>query len=135
MPEEIQHMTIVHAEMVGDKMLVSREELEHLVDLAKRSEPVDLRRDFNSGPHATSGKRRLLRFLGGSGRGYLFSHRWRANLMSLLLSRGDVVLTRMALKRCKSHDVGKDRRFPKLPNFNFRRSFKCHSVLTPFPFT
>ncbi len=36
-------MTIVHAEMVGDKMLVSREELKHLVDLAKRSEPVDLR--------------------------------------------------------------------------------------------
>ena len=35
-------MTIVHAEMVGDKMLVSREELKHLVDLAKRSEPVDL---------------------------------------------------------------------------------------------
>jgi len=35
-------MTIVHAEMIGDKMLVSREELEHLVDLAKRSEPVDL---------------------------------------------------------------------------------------------
>jgi hypothetical protein len=42
MPEEFQPMTIVHAEMVGDKMLVSREELEHLVDLAKRSEPVDL---------------------------------------------------------------------------------------------
>ena len=35
-------MTVVHAEMVGDKMLVSREELEQLVDLAKRSEPVDL---------------------------------------------------------------------------------------------
>ena len=35
-------MTVVHAEIVGDKMLVSREELEQLVDLAKRSEPVDL---------------------------------------------------------------------------------------------
>jgi len=79
------------------QMLVSREELEHLVDLAKRkraSRPADrFRRDTNCGPYATNGKRRLLRFLGGPGRRYLFSHRWRANLMSLLLSRGDVVLT------------------------------------------
>jgi hypothetical protein len=35
-------MTTVHGEMIGDKVLVPREELEHLVDLAKRSEPVDL---------------------------------------------------------------------------------------------
>ncbi len=35
-------MTTVHAEMIGDRVLVSRAELEHLVDLAKRSEPVQL---------------------------------------------------------------------------------------------
>ena len=51
-------MTIVHAEMIGDKMLVSREELEHLVDLAKRSEPVDLQ--IVSGEISTAGLMQLM---------------------------------------------------------------------------
>ncbi len=36
-------MTTVHAQLVGDQALVSREELEQLVDLARRTEEVDLR--------------------------------------------------------------------------------------------
>ncbi len=35
-------MTTVHAEMLGDKLLVSRNDLVQLVELAKRSEPVQL---------------------------------------------------------------------------------------------
>jgi len=35
-------MTTVHAEMIGDKVLIPREELECLVDLAKRTESVQL---------------------------------------------------------------------------------------------
>ncbi len=35
-------MTTVHAEMVGNKALLSREELERLVEIAQRSEPVEL---------------------------------------------------------------------------------------------
>ncbi len=35
-------MTTVHAELLGDKLLVSRHELEQLVELAKRTAPVQL---------------------------------------------------------------------------------------------
>ncbi len=35
-------MTTVHAEMIGDKVLIPRDEFECLVDLAKRTESVQL---------------------------------------------------------------------------------------------
>lgn len=35
-------MTTVHGQLVGDKVLVPRSELEHLVTVAERSEPVRL---------------------------------------------------------------------------------------------
>jgi hypothetical protein len=35
-------MTTVHGQVVGDKVLVPRSELEHLVTVAERSEPVQL---------------------------------------------------------------------------------------------
>lgn len=35
-------MTILHAQLVGDKTVLLRVELEHLVELARRSEEVEL---------------------------------------------------------------------------------------------
>jgi len=35
-------MTTIHAQLIGDKALVSREELERRVELARQSEAVDL---------------------------------------------------------------------------------------------
>lgn len=36
-------MTIVHAQLVGDQAILPRSEFERLMELARRSEPVDLR--------------------------------------------------------------------------------------------
>jgi hypothetical protein len=35
-------MTVIHAQLVGDKVLVPREELDRLVALARRAEPVEV---------------------------------------------------------------------------------------------
>jgi hypothetical protein len=35
-------MTTIHAQLVGDKILLRRSELDRLIELAKRSEPIDL---------------------------------------------------------------------------------------------
>jgi len=43
-------MTTVHARLVGDRALIGRAELERLVELAQRSEPVDLYLDQDDLP-------------------------------------------------------------------------------------
>jgi hypothetical protein len=43
-------MTIVHAQLVGDKAVLAREEFDQLMELARRSEEIELRLDEASIP-------------------------------------------------------------------------------------
>jgi hypothetical protein len=42
MPNEKSQMTVVHAQFVGDNALVPKGELDRLLDLARRSEHIEL---------------------------------------------------------------------------------------------
>jgi hypothetical protein len=49
-------MATVHAQLVGNKALISREELDRLVELAERSEPVVLQIDEDDVPTVGIGR-------------------------------------------------------------------------------
>ena len=43
-------MTTIHAQVIGDKVLLSRSELERLVEMARRSEEIDVRMQDDDAP-------------------------------------------------------------------------------------
>jgi len=43
-------MTILHAQLVGDKTVLPRAEFEHLIELARRSEEIELRLETDEIP-------------------------------------------------------------------------------------
>ena len=43
-------MTILHAQLIGDKTVLPRAELERLVELARRSEEIELRLEIDEIP-------------------------------------------------------------------------------------
>jgi hypothetical protein len=45
-------MTMVHAQLIGDKAVLSRDEFEYLVELARRSEHIELQVEEDTCPTA-----------------------------------------------------------------------------------
>jgi hypothetical protein len=45
-----KRMTILHAQLIGDKTILPRAELERLVELARRSEEIELRLETDEAP-------------------------------------------------------------------------------------
>jgi len=43
-------MTTLHAQLIGDKAILSRDEFEHLVDLARRSDEITLHMETDDAP-------------------------------------------------------------------------------------
>jgi hypothetical protein len=61
-------MTIIQAQLVGDRAILPRSQLEHLLELARRSEPVDIQLSEDDMPTAN-----IMR-LAEAGRAFEFWH-------------------------------------------------------------